>query len=400
MSEAENPPWLIVAGDFSPAGGMDRANYHLAWHLADRAGREVHLVAHRVAEPLAGHPRVRAHLVPRPLSRHFLGGLFLDGAGRRAARTLTARHPATRVVVNGGNCRWAGVNWVHLVHNASRPADEAAPWLVRLRHRVAGRAHRRQERQAFDRCPLLLANSARTQSDLVEGLGVPPGRVRVVYLGCDPATYGPVSPGERAAARKTLSLSEGQVVVAFVGALGHDRRKGFDTLLAAAAQVRRRAFPEFSVVAGGGGTLDHWRREAARLGLAERVRFLGHVAFIPALLAAADLLVSPARYEPYGLNVHEALCREVPAIVSRCAGVAERYPPELADLLLDDPDDPGELADRMAAWLAQRQQFQPALERVGAELRSRTWDDMAEEMIGLVENHYDGVGAVSERAGR
>ena len=59
------PPWLIVAGDFVPSGGMDKANYHLAWHLAERARLPVHLVAHRVAEPLASHPLVRFHPVRR-----------------------------------------------------------------------------------------------------------------------------------------------------------------------------------------------------------------------------------------------------------------------------------------------------------------------------------------------
>ncbi len=57
------------------------------------------------------------------------------------------------------------------------------------------------------------------------------------------------------------------------------------------------------------------------------------------ILAAADVLVSPVRYESYGLNVQEAICCGVPAIVSRAAGVAERYPTELSDLLLPDPND-------------------------------------------------------------
>ena len=34
------------------------------------------------------------------------------------------------------------------------------------------------------------------------------------------------------------------------------------------------------------------------------------------VIAAADVLVHPARYEAYGLGVHEALCRGLPAIVS------------------------------------------------------------------------------------
>ena len=45
--------WLLIAGDFTPLGGMDRANHALASSLAAAAGREVHLVAHRVWPDLA-----------------------------------------------------------------------------------------------------------------------------------------------------------------------------------------------------------------------------------------------------------------------------------------------------------------------------------------------------------
>ena len=38
--------WVIVTGDFTPLGGMDRANHALASYLA-RQGAEAHLVTHR-----------------------------------------------------------------------------------------------------------------------------------------------------------------------------------------------------------------------------------------------------------------------------------------------------------------------------------------------------------------
>ena len=77
-----------------------------------------------------------------------------------------------------------------------------------------------------------------------------------------------------------------------------------------------------------------------------RINFLGFIAICRRLLAAADVLVHPARYEAYGLAVHEALCRDIPAIVSREAGVAERFPAALEPLLLDDPDSVDELRTR------------------------------------------------------
>ena len=62
--------YVLVSGDFTPWGGMDLANYHLARFLADQAGTTVHLVSHRVAAPLVDHPAVTWHRVPRPFGRH------------------------------------------------------------------------------------------------------------------------------------------------------------------------------------------------------------------------------------------------------------------------------------------------------------------------------------------
>ena len=69
-------PWLLVAGDFTPLGGMDVANLALARHLA-RRGEELHVVAHRVWADLLDLPGVNVHRVWRPFGRHLLGGPLL-----------------------------------------------------------------------------------------------------------------------------------------------------------------------------------------------------------------------------------------------------------------------------------------------------------------------------------
>src|SRR3954468_15649771 len=109
MSDPAAPPtpggrpraWVLVSGDFTPLGGMDRANYGLARYLAAR-GDAVHLVTHRAWPDLAAMPSVRVHEVPRPWGRHVLGGPLLARAGARLGRRLAAE--GARVIVNGGNC--------------------------------------------------------------------------------------------------------------------------------------------------------------------------------------------------------------------------------------------------------------------------------------------------------
>ena len=112
------------------------------------------------------------------------------------------------------------------------------------------------------------------------------------------------------------------------------------------------------------------------------MQFLGFRRDMPAVFAACDVLIHPARYEAYGLGVHEALCRGLPAIVSATAGVAERYPADLGNLLLHDPESVSELTERLASWRAD-ETIAGRVAEFGARLRARTWDHMAHEIAEL-----------------
>ena len=369
--------WVLVSGDFTPLGGMDRANYGLASYLARREGAEVHLVTHRAWADLAALPGLTVHRVARPWGKHTLGGPLLDRAGRSLARRLGR---GTRVVVNGGNCQWPDINWVHYVHAAWTPRVPGG-LLRRARGAIAGRLDRAAERVSLTRARVVIANSGRTRDDLIRAVGVDPERVHTVYYGIDPDRFRPPTADERAEARGRLGRDDGRPTLLFVGALG-DLRKGFDTLLD--AWRRLAAGPNWDArlaVVGAGATLPYWSGLAEGAGLGRSVSFLGFRDDVPDLLRAADGLVSPSRYEAYGLNVHEALCCGLPAIVSASAGVAERYPPALADHLLPDPEDAADLAARLARWRLGVGNPSPEWAGLSGRLRSSTWDDMAARFV-------------------
>jgi len=370
--------WLLVTGDFVSHGGMDRANLELARFLA--AGAPVHVVAHRADSDLAAMPNVTVHHVPRPFGRHLLGSPLLARGGRRWAARLSAE--GFRVVVNGGNCRWPDVNWVHYVHAAAPPPTPAG-----LARRAVSRFTRwsvlRDERASLTAARVVICNSRRTARDVLERIGVPAERVRVVYLGVQPDQFGPVSPDDRAKARGTLGWEDRPWAV-FVGALG-DRRKGFDTLYAAWCELCRQPGWDVNLaVVGAGAELLTWKARSEAAGLTDRIRFLGFRTDVPQILAAADLMIHPARYEPYGMGAQEALCRGLPVIVSAAAGVSEHYPADLADLVLTDPDNPGELADRLRHWRANLDDFVGRIRPLADELRSHTWADMARDFVAAV----------------
>ena len=373
--------WLLTSGDFVSLGGMDTANHALASYLARASGAEVHLVAHRVSSDLAAQSSIHVHHVPRPFGLHSLGGPLLARVAARRARGI--RQAGGRVVANGGNVDAGDVCWVHYVHAAYEPSAAGTLYsaVVAARHRRYVAA----ERRALGRARLIVCNSTRTMSDVVHCAGVPANRVRRVYYGIDSTRFQPAS--DSAAAKTRLGCRIGAPVVLFVGALG-DRRKGFDTLFAAWCDLCRSAdWDAQLLVAGSGAERRAWAARAARNPtVADRMVFLGYRSDVPALIAAADVVVHPARYEAYGLAVHEALCCGVPALVSAGAGVAERFPDDLRPLLLDEVDSAAELATRLRTWRGSRDRFKERAMGFSGRLRSRTWDDMSREFVAMVES--------------
>ncbi len=381
----ESPPWIIVAGGFHREGGMDKANAALAWHLVSHGAR-VQLVGHSLESELAAHPLVSTHLVTRPRGSFLLGERLLDRKGSAVAEAVRRNDPRARIVVNGGNCGWPGINWVHYVHHAWHPPPGLG--VEGLKNRISGRYFRRSELRALSKAELILANSEKTRADLIALPVNVKDRVETLYLGSDPSWNVP-GPADRARARRAFDIPGDRPAVVFVGAISSDGRKGFDSLWQAWRLLCED--PQWDgelLVAGGGRTIDAWREKSVRAGIGERIRFLGFIRNVDELLAAADLLVSPARYEPYGLNVQEAICRGVPSIVTCSSGVAEKYPEWARPLLLADPDDTGALAGVIRSWRASMPFWRSRFATLGEDLRRYTWDGMAAELVRMVNERF------------
>lgn len=369
--------WALAAGDFVPFGGMDRANHALARYLA-RSGRDVHVVAHRVSPDLLALPNLTMHRAMRPMGWHLLGEPLLRARASVAALHLGAAH----CLDNGGNTRWRGPTWIHYLHAAYE--SQAATTRARISAFTGHRRFLAAEAEAIRRAPTIVCNSQRTADDVRTHYGVPADRIRVVYYGTDGDDFAPITQPSRFAARDLLGVSHERPVAIFVGALG-DRRKGFDLLFD--AWTKLCADPTWDadlVVVGFGAELAAWRQRAEDRGLGPRVRFLGFRLDVPHILAAADVIVHPARYEAYGLGVHEAICRGIPAIVSHDAGVSERLSADLKPLTLPTLT-PALLIDRLRVWRDDVAGWSARARSLGATLRLRAWDDMAVEIAGIVE---------------
>jgi len=366
---------------------MERANAALAEYLC-AIGAAVHLVSYRIEPALAAHPAVTAHEVRLPAASPILGMWQLDRTGRRVANELKACESDVRVVVNGTNCNWPDINWIHYVHHAWKGRTDRAPFWYKSKAAAEHWINLRRERRILPRARILMANSERTRNDLLTHLHLERERLHTVYLGTD--NWGEATPAHRAAARARLRQPAGRPLVIFVGAMGYDLRKGFDTLWRAWQELC--ASPQWDanlIVAGAGRRLKSWQQAITDSGLNANVQIIGFTERISELIAAADLLVSPVRYEAYGLNVQEALCCGVPAIVSASAGVAEKYPSTMKELLIRNCDNAHELAFRMRNWRAQMERFRRLTVPLAGQLRSYSWRTMAEQIVALANVNTD-----------
>ncbi len=186
------------------------------------------------------------------------------------------------------------------------------------------------------------------------------GRMTVVPTGVDLDRYSPLADDQRASVRKGIGLGDDERVVLYAGRM--EWNKGAHVLIDAIHQIRA---PVHVVVSGSSDDADYLLslQQRAKAG---RVTILGPRSDMPALMAAADLLVLPSNVpETQGLVLAEAMACGTPVVAFDVGGVAESmraFPDQLVP-----PNDLPALAATVERYVSWRSS-DPELGR-----RSRAW---------------------------
>jgi len=197
--------------------------------------------------------------------------------------------------------------------------------------------------------------------------------ITIIHHGVDLATFAADPRGSvRSAVRNEIGVDSARFAFLFVG----DMRKGGRQCMQALSRLPCAHLLFVS------RTPDlPYRSLAARLGLAERVHFLGTTTEVQKYYAAADALLLPTHYDSFAMVVTEAMACGLPVIVSREAGAAELIDHGVNGLLLDDFTNIDELARKME--LLQHDRAYAA--RMGAAARRTaekySWDTIAEQTM-------------------
>lgn len=212
-----------------------------------------------------------------------------------------------------------------------------------------------------------------TKDMVVRRYGIPSRKVTVVHNGIEAGDYHPLP--DRLAALKRA----GEKIVLFVGRI--TLQKGPDYFIRAAKRVLEFQPKVYFVVAGSGDMEGQVLREAAALGIAERVVFTGFLRGeeLDALYQSADLYVLSSVSEPFGITPLESLVNGTPVIISYQSGVAE----VLRHALKVDFWDIDELANQIITVLRHPPLHRTLKQYGGEEARKVTWTAAAQKCLEI-----------------
>lgn len=172
-----------------------------------------------------------------------------------------------------------------------------------------------------NRADRLVTCSTAMRAEVGQLFDVPPEEITVLHNGIEPRGWR-IDADDTAAAR--AAHVDGQApLLLFFGRL--EWEKGVQDLLAALPRIRDRHPGAVAVIAGSGTQEDWLRERAAELDVADTARFAGYLPDreLTALLTAADAVVLPSRYEPFGIVALEAAATGAPLVASTAGGLGE-----------------------------------------------------------------------------
>lgn len=305
MSSQPPKQTILHLSTTSGPGGAERVISSLSEAL-NTGGRRVVVGLFRSGWLQAECERLRVETIIMPLSGLLHLGWFFDCLRliRRERVALIHAHEFSAIVYGWIVSRLARIPFIGTIHGKNYFWEKA-------RRRVAYRI--------IARTATLVAVSEDLKRFVTEKVGIPNGRIRVIYNG---VTHGPpVSEAEAERCRSELGIQTGDSVLGTVGSLYPV--KGHTFLLDAMPAVLQR-FPNTVLIIAGRGELEvTLKNQAKRLGIEEKVRFLGMRQDIPKLLALMDVFVLPSLSEGLSMALLEAMAAGKPIVATRVGGNPE-----------------------------------------------------------------------------
>ena len=190
----------------------------------------------------------------------------------------------------------------------------------------------------------VIAASQMVVNEVTDLYSYPADKIDIVRNGI-PLDRFRFDPGLREKSREELKLKEDEIALLFVGS-GWER-KGLLFAIEAMALCKNQ---KLRLVVAGRGDVRPYKTTPLRFWRENPVKFIGEVADLVPVYAAADIFILPTIYDPFSNACLEALASGLPVITSPSNGFSEVIEERVHGSILDSPANLAGLRDAIYFW--------------------------------------------------
>lgn len=237
------------------------------------------------------------------------------------------------------------------------------------------------ERRNIQRAKEIIAISNSVKNEVIKYYGTPEEKVHVVHSGVNLDEFTPDNRQKHSnEIRKRYGIDSDDLVLLFVG--NPFERKGLRYVLEALPRIKTENIKLFIL---GKDNVEPYTKLAADLGVKDKVIFAGLLPGVSKYFGISDIFIFPTLYEPFGLVILEAMASGLPVITSQLAGAAELIEDGKDGLLLKNPKDSNDIADKLNYLLDNDR----ARNKIGKGARNKaekhSWEVVANQMMDVLE---------------
>ena len=242
---------------------------------------------------------------------------------------------------------------------------------------------------------IIISLAESEKQELNRFYGCPLEKVAVVPGGVDLEKWQPL---DKAKSRETLKIAKDNFVLLYVGRL--EWRKGIGTLISAANLLKKIVSNLKIIIVG--GKIFGWQKnledfkeykrldeKAEKEKVKDMVKFAGRIpnTRLPVFYSAADALVIPSYYEPFGLVALEGMASKIPVIASRIGGLANTIKDNETGLLFE-PHNPVNLKEKVLMLYQNKEFADKLVQNADEDIKKYSWETIAKKISDIYNSLY------------
>ncbi len=337
-----------------------------------KEGHEVHIFANSWDK--IDSDMVSFHKVPQPFKNLFLRELFTT-----LIETVLLKFYKLDVTLSQP-CRYFSpdVAEVQFVFKKGIERRKEVSPLFKL----ANKALSSIENYNLKKAKGIIAISKTVKEELVNYYKLPEDKIHVAYSGVNLNEFSPNNRKKFSREiRQKFNILPTDTLLVFVG--NPFDRKGLKYAIGALARVDKS---NVKLLVIGRDNPSPYIKIARDLGVKDRLIFKTDLTReIYKYFAASDIFLFPTLYEPFGLVILEAMASGLPVITSKSAGASELIDDRVDGLLLDRPDDMGDIAKKIEHLVHNKKARKKIGEMARKKAEKYSWERTAETMLSVLQ---------------